>query len=48
MAGPTWNDGQLGEDDVIEAADGTGYTSVSDFVSGEDGYEPDPVDDDDY
>ncbi|MFE0731575.1 hypothetical protein [Streptomyces antibioticus] len=37
----TWDDGRLTEDDVIEAADGTGYTSVSEYVSGENGYEPD-------
>jgi hypothetical protein len=37
----TWDDGELGEDDVIEAADHTGYTSVSDYVSGTNGYEPD-------
>ena len=39
----TWDDGQLTESDVIESADGTGYTSVSEFVAGENGYEPDPV-----
>ncbi|MFJ8013887.1 hypothetical protein [Streptomyces sp. NPDC096339] len=37
----TWDDGRLTEDDVIEAADGTGYTSVSSYTAGEDGHEPD-------
>ncbi|MFF3938077.1 hypothetical protein [Streptomyces phaeofaciens] len=37
----TWDEGRLTEHDVIEAADGTGYTSVSAFVAGENGYEPD-------
>ena len=37
----TWDEGRLAEHDVIEAADGTGYTSVSAFVAGENGYEPD-------
>ncbi|MFF0592203.1 hypothetical protein [Streptomyces antibioticus] len=41
----TWDDGRLTEDDVIEAADGTGYTSVSEYVSGENGYEPDDTGD---
>lgn len=41
--GQTWDDGRLAEDDVIEAADHTGYTSVSDYIAGDDGYEPDPV-----
>jgi hypothetical protein len=41
----TWNDGQLTPDDVIVAADGTGYTSPSEYVDGTGGYEPDaPVD----
>jgi hypothetical protein len=39
---PTWDDGNLTEHDVIESADHTGYTSVSDYVAGENGYEPDP------
>jgi hypothetical protein len=38
---PTWDEGELDEDDVIEAADHTGYTSVSDFVDGVDGHKPD-------
>ncbi len=38
----TWDDGHLTENEVIEAADGTGYTSVSDYVHGENGHEPDP------
>ncbi|GAB3851322.1 hypothetical protein ACFPIJ_52950 [Dactylosporangium cerinum] len=37
----TWNDGAYTADDVIESADHTGYTSVSDYVSGEDGLTPD-------
>ncbi len=40
--GRTWDDGHLTESEVIEAADGTGYTSVSDYVHGENGHEPDP------
>jgi hypothetical protein len=40
----TWDDGQLTEHDVIESADHTGYTSVADYVAGENGHEPDPVD----
>lgn len=38
---PTWDDGHLTEDDVIEAADHTGYTSPSDYYEGVGGYEPD-------
>ncbi|MER6319869.1 hypothetical protein ABT237_39915 [Streptomyces sp. NPDC001581] len=38
----TWDDGHLSENEVIESADGTGYTSVSDYVHGENGHEPDP------
>ncbi|MFJ4982353.1 hypothetical protein ACIP9H_00950 [Streptomyces sp. NPDC088732] len=41
-SGQTWDDGHLTGDDVIESADHTGYTSVSDYVAGENGYEPDP------
>lgn len=37
----TWDDGRLGEEDVIESADHTGYTSYDDFVHGNNGYEPD-------
>ncbi|WP_157879633.1 hypothetical protein [Streptomyces yangpuensis] len=37
-----WDDGYLTEHEVIEAADGTGYTSVSHYVHGENGHEPDP------
>jgi hypothetical protein len=37
----TWDDGHYTEDDVIESADHTGYTSVSDFVHGTNGMEPD-------
>ncbi|MFF4835977.1 hypothetical protein [Streptomyces sp. NPDC001315] len=44
----TWDDGRLTEDDVIESADHTGYTSVSEFVAGENGYEPDPPDTSDH
>ena len=43
---PTWDEGNLTEDDVIEAADHTGYTSPSDYYSGTDGHEPDPDYDD--
>ncbi|MFJ9767732.1 hypothetical protein ACIRUY_28295 [Streptomyces erythrochromogenes] len=38
----TWDEGHLTESEVIEAADGTGYTSVSDYVHGENGHDPDP------
>ncbi|MFD9368488.1 hypothetical protein ACFWA6_12370 [Streptomyces sp. NPDC060020] len=38
----TWDEGHLTEGEVIESADGTGYTSVSDYVHGENGHEPDP------
>ncbi|MBP2035248.1 hypothetical protein [Streptomyces avidinii] len=38
----TWDEGHLTEGEVIESADGTGYTSVGDYVRGEDGHEPDP------
>ncbi|THA73701.1 hypothetical protein [Streptomyces sp. A0592] len=38
----TWDEGHLTESDVVESADGTGYTSVSDYVHGENGHEPDP------
>ncbi|MFE5679289.1 hypothetical protein ACFQ7B_41865 [Streptomyces erythrochromogenes] len=38
----TWDEGHLTGSDVIESADGTGYTSVSDYVHGENGHEPDP------
>ena len=48
MTEPTWDDGRLNEHDVIEAADGTGYTSVSEFVEGENGFEPDDHMDDDH
>ncbi|WP_405654826.1 hypothetical protein [Streptomyces sp. RK9] len=37
----TWDEGLLTEDDVIEAADGTGYASVSQYVAGVDGHAPD-------
>ncbi|PPK68524.1 hypothetical protein CLV40_105253 [Actinokineospora auranticolor] len=37
----TWDDGHYGEDDVIEAADGKGYLSVSDYTHGDNGLEPD-------
>ncbi|MFH9074395.1 hypothetical protein [Streptomyces alboflavus] len=37
----TWDEGLLTEGDVIEAADGTGYTSVSQYVAGVDGHTPD-------
>lgn len=37
----TWDEGLLTDDDVIEAADGTGYTSVSQYVAGADGHAPD-------
>ncbi|MGY1775614.1 hypothetical protein ACI8AV_07115 [Geodermatophilus sp. SYSU D00804] len=41
MSEPTWNEGQLDASETIEAADGTGYTSYSEFVSGDNGYEQD-------
>ncbi|GAA1390312.1 hypothetical protein GCM10009613_30680 [Pseudonocardia kongjuensis] len=41
----TWGDGELGENDVIEARDGTGFLSRSDFVQGEPGLAPDLADD---
>lgn len=37
----TWDEGELGESDVIEAANHEGYTSVSDYVTGTDPHEPD-------
>lgn len=37
----TWGDGQYTADEVIESADHTGYTSVSDYVHGDDGVDPD-------
>ena len=37
----TWDDGRLDSDDVIEAADHTGYESVDDYVHGVDGYDLD-------
>ncbi|MEU3275693.1 hypothetical protein [Streptomyces antibioticus] len=40
-----WDDGRLTEYDVIEAADGTGCASMSEYVSGENGYEPDDTGD---
>lgn len=39
----TWDDGRLGADDVIEAADGTGYESLDDFGAGESGFDPDVI-----
>lgn len=41
--GSTWNDGTLTDNDVIEARDTTGYTSVSNFVHGVGGYDKDPA-----
>ena len=38
----TWDDGHYTEDDVIEAADHSGYLSVSDYISGDDPLAPDP------
>lgn len=37
----TWDNGELTEHDVIEAADHTGYTSPSDYVRGDDPHDPD-------
>lgn len=37
----TWDDGELGESDVIEAADHEGFTSVSEYVSGTNAHDPD-------
>ncbi|TYB45713.1 hypothetical protein [Actinomadura chibensis] len=45
MPEKTWGDGEYTEDDVIESADHTGYTSVSDYVHDENALAPDPVDD---
>ena len=46
MSEKTWEEGQYTEDDVIESADGTGYLSPSEFVSGDNGLEPDDSYDD--
>lgn len=42
MSEPTWGGGEYTPDDVIEAADHTGYTSPSEYVDGANGLEPDP------
>ncbi len=39
---PTWEEGKLGEDDVIQDRFGQGYTSESDYVHGDDPIEQDP------
>ncbi|UWE11164.1 hypothetical protein [Actinacidiphila bryophytorum] len=44
MTDQTWDDGQYTDDDVIEAADHSGYLSVSDYVSGDNALEPDHTD----
>lgn len=41
----TWDDGHYTEDDVIEAADHSGYLSMSDYISGDNALEPDYSDD---
>lgn len=43
MIGKTWGDGEYTGDEVIEAADHTGYTSYSDYFAGDNGLDPDPV-----
>ncbi|MEO3788021.1 hypothetical protein ABGB12_32240 [Actinocorallia sp. B10E7] len=47
MSGPTWDDGELTEEDVIESSDHTGYTSPFDFDHGVNGHEPDDYHHDD-
>lgn len=37
----TWGESEYTEDDVIEAADHTGYTSYSDYIAGDNGLDPD-------
>jgi hypothetical protein len=41
MSEMTWGDGQYTEDDVIEAADHTGYLSMDDYIHDNNGLEPD-------
>ncbi|MFF3320726.1 hypothetical protein [Streptomyces sp. NPDC002889] len=38
----TWDDGRLGQGDVIQDMDDIGYTSMSDYIDEEHGLEPDP------
>lgn len=41
MSEMTWDDGHYTSDDVIEAADHTGYLSMDDYIHGDNGMAPD-------
>lgn len=40
MTEPTYGDGTLGADDVIPSADYTGFLSQSEYITGDNGLDP--------